>query len=439
MVILAIFGAVLIIIGALDSKNVKNFDDYVLAGKSRRFVIVGSSMLASVVGASATLGVVKLSYNVGFPAFWWLGSGAIGLVATGIFIAGKLKNYDARTLADLLGIKAGKNARLVVSAIVVIGWTGIVAAQYVAAAKIVSAIGEVDYTTGLILSATFITAYCTLGGQASVLKTDFLQLIIMICGIGLTLYFLFSRTGYPESGIEISLVNENFPALNVSYFLIVVGSGFLVGPDVFGRLFTAKSGRDASIASIWSGIALAVVSVGIVMIGIWARTFIIVPEGQDVLPYILTNNLPEWFGFALSLGLLSAIISSADTCLITASSTLEHDIINKEQVFGTRVFTVVLGLVSAMIAWYKADIIGTLILAYSIFNCGAIPPVAVGILAGKGRKLNGTLVIFAMIIGGGLGVTSQLTGEKYLAIIGMAASILISIAALKVNKKNTGK
>ncbi len=427
MIFLMLYAIGLIVLGWLDSRKVVDFSDYVLAGRRRGGIIIAASLLASVVGASATIGVVDLAYQVGMPAFWWLGSGAIGFLLLALTIAKKLSTYDIYTLADLVEKLNGVAARWLVSVVVVVVWTGIVGAQYVAAAEIVSQISGWSYHTSLIVAGLFVTVYCVLGGQASVMKTDFLQVILMALGLGLTLYFLFNSTGMPKGGIDLSLLNKDFGISKWGYFMLIVGSGFLVGPDVFSRIFTAKSPSAARKGVFIAAVLLFIASIAIVMIGVWAKNFVEVPVGQKVLLYILSSNLPDWLGFLLLFGILSAIISSADTCLITASTTFEHDIVCGTNVFRTRFLTLLLGFIAIAVVWKSKDIIQILLFSYSIFNSGVIPPLLLSILVSHKKRMHIIITSLAILVGSGMGAFSGIIGESSYAMIGMGISTIISI------------
>lgn len=57
---------------------------------------ISLSIVASCVGGSVTLGMAGLAWQVGLPALWWLGSGAIGLLMFSLFLA---KKYAPRRRA----------------------------------------------------------------------------------------------------------------------------------------------------------------------------------------------------------------------------------------------------------------------------------------------------------------------------------------------------
>lgn len=425
--LLLLYLAGIMAIAIADARRTRNFDAYVLAGRRRSGALVAASLLASVVGASATVGVAGLACKIGAPAFWWLGSGAVGLIACGLFLAPKLREMGICTLADMAQRTIGAWPRRATALIVVVGWTGIVGAQFVAAAKILGPMTGWSYNAALALAAAVIAIYCILGGQASVMKTDALQLALMLASIFLCAAFLWARTGPPPEGLSLALLNPQFPPSSLWYFMIVVGSGFLVGPDVFARLFTARSGRAARGGAVSAGLALALVSAAIVSIGLWARHFAQVPEGQSALPYVLAHSLPPWLGGLLSLGLLSAIVSSADTCLMSAASTAEHDLLGASRVGRMRWIVAAMALASALVAGLRRDIIDNMLLAYSLFNCGVIPPIALAAIAWPRRRIHPAWAVAAIVLGGALGLGGKLADSKSLTMAGMGLSMALSL------------
>ncbi len=430
--ILIFYAVVVVAIGFLDSRHVKGFDDYVFAGRNRGLLMVTSSTLASIVGASATIGMVNLAYASGFPSFWWLGSGAVGLVAGSLLVAKNIYNLKAYTLADIVDKLLGPWTRRAVSVLIIAAWAGIVAAQYVAAGQLISLLCGLPYLAAMLLTAGFITIYCAMGGQASVLKTDFIQLLFIVAGLGIALWALYGKTGLPAGGLKFELVNEEFPASMVWYMMLIVGSSFVIGPDIFGRLFTARSATVARRSMFISGLLLTVVSFGIVMIGLWAKDFAAIPSGErnNVLPWLMMNAMSKPLGVVLAMGLLSALISSADTCTITAATTFEHDLRGGSSVAGTRMATIAVSIVAVCLAWKNPGIIHTLLVAYSIFNCGVFPALLFAIVFYRKVRLNPVFATAGIIAGGVLGGVSGMTQRPGLAIYAMAGSAIFALFAL---------
>ena len=135
MVFLILYVVVLLGFGFFEFKKVKNFDDFIISGRTQRTGAIAYSILATCIGASATLGVVSTARNIGFPAFWWLGAGAVGLLLQSLFLSRNVRAVGAYTLPDLTEKLMGRYAGFLTSIIVVIAWTGIIVAQFVAGAN----------------------------------------------------------------------------------------------------------------------------------------------------------------------------------------------------------------------------------------------------------------------------------------------------------------
>ena len=174
---------VFIVIGILDIKNIKSFTDYSVAGKKQSSLAVVMTLLATVVGASTTIGITTTVYNIGFPGIWWLAFGAIGLILQSVFLSRKVREIGADTLPDLAGRIAGRPAEIIISLIIVISWVGVIAGQLVAMNSLITfALGK-SSTVIFAITSVIVIAYTAIGGQMSVVKTDKVQLFIILIGV----------------------------------------------------------------------------------------------------------------------------------------------------------------------------------------------------------------------------------------------------------------
>lgn len=435
MTLLLIYMVLFLAIGVIDFRRTRGFDDYVVAGRRQTTPMVTFSLLASVVGASSTMGVINMGYKIGFPAFWWLGVGAIGLTLQAIWISARIKASEAYTLPDLAEKFFGREVRYAVALVVVIAWPGIVAAQFIAAAKIVATLVSYDIFWITVVTSSVIIAYSVLGGQSSILKTDFIQFGILAVAIVYLAATLYGTE--PVAGMRFELINADFTGYKWFHFLFLVGGSYVICPIIFSRLFTAASPEVARKSAMIAGMSLFAVSALITLIGVWAHYNLGELAGADVLTSIITTKLPQVGAMIVIFGILSAIISSADTCLIVTASVVEHDIFGGKKVNATRLFVVITGIFAIMIALKKQDIIGTLLLAYSIFTAGIAPPMFIALVTSAKRRLNRWLVMAAILIGGGLALGSDLVGIESLALAGMAISCVLSVVAMYVPEKTT--
>ncbi|MFA5535253.1 MAG: hypothetical protein WDA19_12200, partial [Mariniphaga sp.] len=173
--------SVVVGIGIFSWFKVKTPDDYYIAGKKARFLPVTGSLLATILGGSAILGTIELSQSIGWAALWFLFCASLGL-----FLLAPLTKYVSRfgkyTLPGLLGYFFGEKARIISSLIIPVAWLGIVAAQIIAAAQILSGLELISYRGAAVTAGAIFILYTLAGGQVSILKTDLFQAILIIAG-----------------------------------------------------------------------------------------------------------------------------------------------------------------------------------------------------------------------------------------------------------------
>ena len=441
---------VFIVIGILDIKNIKSFTDYSVAGKKQSSLAVVMTLLATVVGASTTIGITTTVYNIGFPGIWWLAFGAIGLILQSVFLSRKVREIGADTLPDLAGRIAGRPAEIIISLIIVISWVGVIAGQLVAMNSLITfALGK-SSTVIFAITSVIVIAYTAIGGQMSVVKTDKVQLFIILIGVAICMGYLYITKGENNATIlqNVELLNDQYKASNLFTQFFVIGGVYFLGPDIMSRNFIAKDGKTAKSAAWIAGVVLFAFSVVITLIGMWLR-YNVTPEEMNGLGPLMyaVSIMPKWAAILLIFGLLSAILSSTDTCIINASTIFVKDILKKESVAGVRITVIVIGLISLTLALFgQGDIMSLLSGAYSIYTPGVIFPLMVAIFAYKKRGLNLGIWIAADVAGGLFGILGTYFGatlEKigvpalimnYLTLIGMGISLILSLLSVKWKK-----
>ena len=199
MKLLLIYFFVLGFICIRDLFKVKNFDDYVVAGRKQSSPFVFMSLMATVLGASATVGIAARAESIGFAAFWWLAVGAIGFWFQAAFLSKPVHDLDVRTLPEIAEKTVGKTGRKLVALIIAVSWIGIIAAQFAAVAGFIGLVlGHDAGTQSVLITAVIVIVYTLLGGQLSVVRTDALQFGILTLGFFAAAVYLFG--GF--SGIE---------------------------------------------------------------------------------------------------------------------------------------------------------------------------------------------------------------------------------------------
>lgn len=401
-------------VGVYSAFRIKKPDDYYVAGKKAGPVQVSGSLLATILGGSAVLGTIELSQKIGWAALWFLCSAALGLFVL-VPLSKYVKRFGHYTLPELLGRFYGKKAETIAATIIPLAWLGIVAAQIIAAAKILSGFHGLGYSEAAALSGLVFIAYTLLGGQLSILKTDTLQSVLIVAG--LFILFVLSANSDQQCTRESlhlkALFNDSFGALDLIILLLTYSVTFVVGPDIYSRVFCARNEKTAAISVVVVGLLLLPVSYSLTYLGIFSNH-----SGEGIVSFA-EHLLPAW-GYGLFLAaLLSAVMSSADTTLLTSSMILSELITGnlgqKRALWLTRILIVALGIASIVIALYITSIIQALLLALTFFSGAFIVPTLAGLLQ---AKVNRKRVILAMLAGGITALAGKITVMSGYEIIG---------------------
>ncbi|MCK4863515.1 MAG: sodium:solute symporter family protein [Dehalococcoidales bacterium] len=439
LIIIIIYFAVILVIGAVSRKKARHADDFFVAGRKGSSLFIVGSLLATIIGGSATVGMAGLGFQRGLTGAWWLLAGSIGLIVLGLFFARKVRKFALYTLPGLIEKQYDRRMAFASSVLIVIAWIAIIAAQIIAAGKIMSILGMGSPTLWMaIFSFVFIT-YTVLGGQYSVIRTDFFQSVIIFGGIFAGLGLLLSRLGGWE-GLQSALPADmfSFPTstqyggTDLASLLLVVGLTYVVGPDMYSRIFCARDDATARASVFWTAGLIIPIAFAVTLIGMGAAVLFPDIASEQALPMVISEVFSPLVGGIVLAALLCAMMSSADTTLLSASTILTVDIIGglratpeRNNILPrSRWLIILLGIISLVVALLLKGIISALLFAYTVYTCGVILPVIAGFFKGR-LKVTATGALAALIGGGALGIASKLVSIQYLDLGALALSAVL--------------
>ena len=418
---LIVYLVVLVLIAVRSARRVKDIPDFFVARKGASAKAVAGSLVATILGGSAVIGAVDSGARLGGAASWFMLTGALGLLAL-IPFAARAYKHGKYALPDLVENLYGKGPRTVASIVIPIAWTGIVAAQIIAAAKLLMTFTPMGYTTAAITAAVVFTGYTLAGGQLSILRTDFFQACLIIAGLLVLAGFaLFSGAGDATAagaltGAATSAATSappfpfhaNFTPFDLFLLILTYGTTYTAGPDIFSRMFCAKDESTAKKAI--AGAACTLVPVAFV-IGYLAVYGVGLGEVQGARITAIANAvLPPALIPLFALALLSVVLSSADTTLLSSSViicrlfNLGGAAAKGGQLAKARVVILLNGIVALLLALVFTDIIGTLLLALAVYAGAFTVPVLWGLL---GLRAKPKFVAAAIVAGGALALAGK--------------------------------
>lgn len=349
-----VYFSVLLVLGYMASRRVRNMSDFVIGGKTLSFWVAAFSAQATGESAWLLLGVTGMGAMVGFSAYWVVVGEVLGVWFAWFLMADRFKKltnvYKSITVIDYLinRFKSKTHLLRIISAVSLSVFVLIyISAQIDATGSAFERFLDWNYQTGAIVGFVFVVVYCVAGGFLAAAWTDMFQgAVMLLCLVLLpTVAFLgLSNADSIYSGLEtidpglVSIWGSGgFTLLNVSAVIgmALIGLGFLGSPQVFSRLIAIRSEQQIQ-RGRWVAVLFTIlVDFSAVSIGVLGR-YIFTSQGvdadavlgngaQNVLPELVEYTFPPWIVGLYVAAVLSAIMSTVSSLLVMASGSITYD------------------------------------------------------------------------------------------------------------------
>jgi SSS family solute:Na+ symporter len=403
-------------------------DSYWVAERRYRSPRVAASLVATIFGASSTVGIIGLGYSRGLSGAWWALWGGIALIPFGFLLAWRVRRLEVYTLPDILARAYGDRVAIPGAVVIAVAWCGVVAAQIVAGALLLGSVSTLSFQASVALIATAFTLYTYWGGQVSVIRTDAWQLALFVGGLLVTLVLVMQalaaagHTGPIPPDLLAFPVSEGFGWYELLVFYpVIVGMPYLVGPDIYSRVLCAvdeKATRKATLAAAAAVIPLALL---LAVLGLAIRIHLPGLAPDSALPTAVAELAPVGLRGMVVVGILGAVMSSADTTLVSASTILALNVVSPlverrrrgspfpadAQLQLTRGFVLGLGVVAWAIAASQGGIIASLLMAYTVFVGGVALPTLASFWRHR-LRIGPTTAMWAVLVGGGVALMAEM-------------------------------
>lgn len=394
LISIVLYLGMVVMIGAVLSKRNKNAGDFYLGGRKLGPFVTALSAEASDMSGWLLMGLPGVAYLTGIADAGWTAIGlAIGTYVNWLIVAKRLRCYSqvnsSITLPEFFSKRFGDKKKIIMAIaalVIIIFFVPYTASGFAACGKLFHSLFGIDYVTAMIVSAIVIVAYTTLGGFLAASTTDFIQGIIMSIALLIVLCF----GVYSAGGMETVLANANelqgYLSLNhlhntvtheVSDYSVLTmcsmlawGLGYFGMPHVLLRFMAIEDKEKLKlsrrVASTWVVIALFIgVSIGIVGYSMTLAGALPVLDDPETIIVQISSLLSTYgFGFALIAGLilagiLASTMSTADSQLLAASSSVSENILkgtfgikmsDKTTVLVARLVVVGIAIIAAFIA-----------------------------------------------------------------------------------------
>ncbi|XP_064166657.1 high-affinity choline transporter 1-like [Anguilla rostrata] len=415
-------------------------ENIMVGGRDIGLFVGGFTMTATWVGGGYINGTAEYVYLPGYGLAWAQApfGYALSLVVGGLFFAKPMRSRGYVTMLDPFQQIYGKRMGGLLFIPALMGEIFWSAAILSALGATLSVIVDININMSVVISALIAIFYTLVGGLYSVAYTDVVQLFCIFLGLWVSVPFALSNPAVSNIGLTAktevhqlpwlgSIKTENIFQWMDNFCLLMLGG--IPWQVYFQRVLSASSATYAQVLSFLAAFGCLVMAVPHVLIWPvlswgafqtdWNQTSYgpVPPMKRDqsdmILPIVLQHLCPPYISF-FGLGAVSAaVMSSADSSILSASSMFARNIYqlafrqsasDREIVWVMRITIFVFGALATAMALLTGTVYGLWYLSSDLVYV-IIFPQLISVLFVKGTNTYGSVAgyVFGMLlrIGGG--------------------------------------
>ena len=483
LVAMAVYLFAMVGVGIKLSEKNETVGDFYLGGRQLGPLVTAMSAEASDMSSYLLMGLPGLAYLSGTAEVGWTVVGlAVGTYLNWLIVARRLRCYTEQTnsitVPEFFSNRWGdkKNILTFLAAIwIIVFFVPYTASGFAACGKLFESLFGVDYHAAMIVSAVVIIFYTAMGGFLAASMTDFIQSIVMTIALAAILIFSFLQAGGVAAVMDNARSLPGYLSMTQSYDVatgtatpynllsicstLAWGLGYFGMPHILLRFMAIEDAGKLKIsrrvASVWVVLSMAVaVLIGMAGLGITSKGKIEMLFGSDSETIIVKiADMLSRHGIAAALlagivlsGILASTMSTADSQLLAASSSVSNDIlvktfhfdIKKEQsLLLSRISLIVIAVIGVFLAWDPdSSVFGIVSFAWAGFGASFGPVVLLALFWKRSNRygalagmLTGGVMVFVWKFlirprGGVLGIYELLPAFLIALIVNVVISLL---------------
>lgn len=434
---LSVYFIILIFTGIFASRSMTSLEDFLLGGRRLSSVILALTFSSTGMSGWLALGFAGYTYEKGFQSLWiMMPSATLGIFLCYALISKRLRTYSQKigaiTVIETLKKRFYDDSNIltfITTIIVCAAAIAYVNGQLMAAGKLFKIILNWNYQLSILIAAVIMIVYTVLGGFLAVCWTDFIQGILMIVGSLLAGGFaLLYSGGLQQLSMRLAETSNAYPEFVITPFagtsVVIMGISLFIGdgilnwigqPTLMVRYMAAKDDKTLSAATIITITVQLILFSGVFLAAIYMRTQFpepsLLPYSGDtetvLIQFFITMTHPIFVGIFMG-SIMAAIMSTADSLLMLATSILVNDVYSnlnpktsqKHLIFMSRMTTIFLGMIAVILSLNESSVLWSSWFGWTTLGIlGA--PVIVGLYwerATKEAAIAGLISGFAVLL-----------------------------------------
>ncbi|MEC4090239.1 sodium:solute symporter family transporter [Pseudoalteromonas rubra] len=431
-------------------RQVKTHDAFALAGRNVGFAFACATAMATWVTSNTTLVAPQLTYQFGIWGMIGYACAAFGLILFAPLSA-RIRQLlpHGYTSGDFMRLRFGRFSWivfLVISLVYAMSW---LVSLGMAGGIVLQSLSGLNYHLGMSIILAMCVVYTLFGGLKAVIATDFIQAVIILCGvIGIAIYTL-SHVGLEPIHATLSqqhpmLLDLLFPAAMMFLFNnIFFGLGEIFHSNVWWSRAFAFRANVAKRAYLSAGLLWLPIPIVTGFIALAAPVIGVYPASADMVGPLVASQLLGYAGsVVLFIVVFAALASSLDSLLAATADLLNQDVyyqlINPKASDAQRLrrgkqLILLLGLLTWLLCLPKVATLGALLNFAGAFVASTIWPILFGLYV---RRFHRHGAGVAMLLGTLCGLVGYFyIGFYVAALIACAVSLVVCVCAWRMARE----
>ncbi len=365
MIAIAAYLLIVLGIGVWFSNKNKTTDDFYLGGRKLGPLVTAMSAEASDMSSWLLMGLPGVAYLTGLAEASWTAIGlAVGTYLNWLIVAKKIRRYShhcgATTIPAFFSARFRDKSNLlsvIAALVIIVFFVPYTASGFAACGKLFNSLFGINYITAMVVCAAVIILYTMLGGFLAASTTDFVQSIVMTIALIVVLGYGTVHAGGIDAVMEnakslpgyFSVTNIFVPetggsapySLLTIFSLLAWGLGYFGMPHILLRFMAIEDVKKLTlsrrVASVWVVISMAVgIFIGVVGLGMVVNGAMPALDDPERIIVVIARLISEHGALAALLagvilaGILAATMSTADSQLLAASSSVSQNIVKEK-------------------------------------------------------------------------------------------------------------
>ena len=400
LITIVVYLAAMLLIGVYFSRRggSSSSHDFYLGGRSLGPVVTAMSAEASDMSSYLLMGLPGLAYLCGLAEVTWTCIGlAVGTYLNWLIVAKRIRRYSDRlgaiTVPDFFSrrYKDQRHTLSCIAAIVIlVFFIPYTASGFKAVGTLFNSLFGFDYHAAMIIGAVVIIGYTVLGGFLAVSTTDLVQSIFMTTALIVVVCFGVGQAGGLDAVMENARALPGYLSLTQGYdaaagtaasfsglsivSTLAWGLGYFGMPHILLRFMAIRQEKELTlsrrIATIWVVISMAIaIAIGVIgySVSVAGKVPFLTTSSDSETIIIQMADLMSRHGVLLIIaagiiisGILAATMSTADSQLLAAASSVSQDLMQdffhvklteKTTMVVARITVLVIAIISIFLAW----------------------------------------------------------------------------------------